>query len=94
MENEKEIKESNTSELLDKLHGENLKRDSDDYVIGLIKSEINLRDPFKWIETRIEGNDGDGGILKKLIEIRKGIRDLKNAFKKHDHKGGDVVIKV
>ncbi len=95
MNEEEKIKKLKTSELLDKLNVELKKENSDDYLVGVIETEINDRDPFKYIETRIEGDeDGTTGLVKDIEELEKEVKELRKLLKNHDHKDGEVVVKL
>ena len=91
---EKKISELKTSELIDKLDIENKKKEQDDNLIENIETELNSRDPFKYIESRIEGNEDSSGLRKEVEELEEKIKELKKQLKNHDHKDGEVVVKL
>ncbi len=91
---EKKIEELKTSELLDKLNIEERKKEQDDNLIRIIETEIDNRYPFKLIESRIEGNEDERGLIKDIEELEKEMGELKKLLKNHDHKEGEVVVKL
>ncbi len=88
------IKNLKTSELLDTLDIESRKKEPNDDLIGNIETEIDSRDPFKYIESRIEGSEDENGLRKDVEELEKEIEELKRLLRKHDHKDGKVVVKL
>ncbi len=93
---ENKIKNIKTSELLDKLDVENSKEDGkeDDKLISEIDTEINNRDPFKYIEKRIEGNEDGIGLIQEVEKLQEQLKEIKDLLKKHDHKDGKVVAEL
>jgi len=94
MAKKEKIEQLKTSELLDRLDMELRKKDPNDNLVGNIETEIDSRDPFKYIESRIEGNDDGNGLRKDVEELEKEIEELKRLLRKHDHKEGKVVVKL
>ena len=94
MDKKEKISELKTSELLDKFDLESRKKEPDDNLMGKIETEIDSRDPFKYIETRIEGNEENIGLIKDIEGLRKEIKELKEQLRNHDHKDGEVVVKL
>lgn len=94
MAKNKKIKELKTSELLDKLDTENQKKEQDDNLIESIETEIDSRDPFKYIESRLEGNEDDVGLRKEIEGLQKELKEIKSKLSNHDHKEGKVVVKL
>ncbi len=94
MDKKEKISELKTSELLDKLDIESRKKEPDDNLMGKIETEIDSRDPFKYIETRIEGNEENTGLRKDIEELAKEVEGLKEQLRNHAHKDGEVVVKL
>lgn len=93
MEKEK-ISKLNTSELLNKLDIELRKKEPDEILTEKIETEINSRDPFKYIESRIEGNEDTNGLAQDVKMLVGQMEELQKKLKNHDHKDGKVVVKL
>ncbi len=83
-----------TSELLDRLNIESSKEEINDDVVSKIEQEIDKRDPFKYIEARIEGNEDEDGLRKQIEKLQKELKEIKSKISNHDHKDGSVVVKL
>lgn len=83
-----------TSELLDRLNIELNKKDVDDDVVGEIEQEIDSRNPFRYIEDRLEGSENEEGLRKQIEELQKELEEIKSKISNHDHKDGRVVVRL
>ncbi len=94
MAKKNELGKLKTTELLDKIHQEEVKDDlnkGDSDLIEGIESELDKRLPFRVIESRLAGEEG---VENQVNELRNKLDEIKKQLLKHDHMEGRVVVKL
>lgn len=84
---EKKVENLKTTELIDKLN--EVKEDEE---IEELEEELDKRRPFDSIENRFEGEDD--GVRDKIKVLEEELEELRNQLKRHDHKEGEVIVKL